>query len=326
MAESNIQEIIIIGRDQTCNFIVDDSSVSRNHAQIINYGTHVCVVDLGSTNGTFVNGVRVSSETSLHTGDELKVGNAIVPWEQLVDPSKGGNGRGKKKTWLWILIAGIVLLFIGAAAAVYFLWIHNNLEESKKSNDELLEEVISGVKEKQKTDSLLVVARDSANLVRQEAQAEKEKNEKKNETLKAENEKIKKDSEKETAKAQKEKDEAKKAKEAAKREKDDAIKAKEEAEKAKEEAEKAKKEAEKAKEEAEKAKEEAENIKYESILPVLNALEKEDLEDVCRDLGIVFNVQKPAKEALKEEFWNGTNDTKNKIAKALKAKQKSANP
>ena len=97
-------------------------------------------------------------------------------------------------------------------------------------------------------------------------------------------------------------------------------------EKAAKEAERKAREAEKAKEEAEKAKEEAENIKYESILPVLNALEKEDLEDVCRDLGIVFNVQKPAKEALKEEFWNGTNDTKNKIAKALKAKQKSANP
>ena len=324
MAESNIQEIIIIGRDQTCNFIVDDSSVSRNHAQIINYGTHVCVVDLGSTNGTFVNGVKVSSENSLHPGDELKVGNAVVPWEQLVDPSKGG--KGGKKTWVWILIVGIVLLILGAAVAAYFLWIRDSLEKSKKENEELYEEVITGAKKKQETDSLLIAARDTANLVRQKAQAEIEKNEKKNETLKAENEKIKKDSEKEAAKAQKEKDEAKKAKEAAKKEKDDAIKAKEEAEKAKEEAEKAKEEAEKAKEEAEKAKEEAENIKYESILPVLNALEKEDLEDVCRDLGIVFNVQKPAKEALKEEFWNGTNDTKNKIAKALKAKQKSANP
>ena len=309
MAESNIQEIIIIGRDQTCNFIVDDSSVSRNHAQIINYGTHVCVVDLGSTNGTFVNGVKVSSETSLHTGDELKVGNAIVPWEQLVDPSKGGNNRGKKKTWLWILIAGIVLLLIGAAAAVYFLWIHNNLEESKKSNDELLEEVISGVKEKQKTDSLLVLtqaAADSAEAaaqkrIREAKRREAEANEKADKAEKAANARVK-------AADAKEKEAIKKEKDAEQRE----------ANVQKKEQEVNQKEQEVGRKEHEI--EQQRNF-YDRVIAAIDALSEGDAKDICNDLGITFNDNKSAKEALKEEFASSFRDNnearKQQIGKAL---------
>lgn len=141
MANNNIQEIILIGRDASCNFIVEDASVSRNHAQIVNYGNYVSVVDLGSSNGTFVNGKRVTSETTLHPGDELKVGNSIVPWDQLVTPSTGGG----KKNWIWIIIVAAVLLLAGLGVGAYFLWIRSDLEKTKG-------EVINGVI---KTDSLM---------------------------------------------------------------------------------------------------------------------------------------------------------------------------
>ena len=300
MAESNIQEVILIGRDQSCNFIVDDPSVSRNHAQIINYGTHVCVVDLGSSNGTFVNGVRVSSETSLHQGDELKVGNVIVPWEQLASPS---GGKGKKKTWLWLLIAGIVLLLIGAAVAAYFLWIRPSLEESKKENDALYEAVITGAKKKHETDSLFM-----------DSLKEKEKEKKLLKDEKEMSEKAKAEAEKAKAEAEKEKAEAEKAAKTAKEEKKKAEEAKAEAEKAEKTAKEEKEKAEKAKEAAEQN---AEWVSQPAFEATLKSMTDEEAQAVCRELGIEFNVRKPAKEALKNEFLTSGDVMKQRIGKAL---------
>lgn len=307
MAESNIKEIIIIGRDQTCNFIVDDSSVSRNHAQIINYGTHVCVVDLGSTNGTFVNGVKVSSETSLHPGDELKVGNAVVPWEQLVDPSKGG--KGGKKTWVWILIVGIVLLLLGAAVAAYFLWIRDSLEKSKKENEELYEEVISGAKKKQETDSLLMLtqaAADSAEAAAQERikeakRREAEANEKADKAEKAADARVK-------AADAKEKEAIKKEKDAEQREANVQKKEQEVNQKEQEVGQK------------EQEIEQQRNF-YDRVIAAIDALNEGDAKDICSDLGITFNDNKSAKEALREEFASSFRDNnearKQQIGKAL---------
>jgi predicted component of type VI protein secretion system len=50
--------------------------VSRLHAVIERYPTGFCVRDLGSANGTFVNGEPVTGETRLRTGDELRLGNS----------------------------------------------------------------------------------------------------------------------------------------------------------------------------------------------------------------------------------------------------------
>lgn len=307
MAESNIQEVILIGRDQSCNFIVDDSSVSRNHAQIINYGTHVCVVDLGSTNGTFVNGVKVSSETSLHPGDELKVGNAVVPWEQLVDPSKGG--KGGKKTWLWILIVGIVLLILGAAVAAYFLWIRNSLEQEKKEKDELVGEVIKKDKDKQEADSLLMLTQAAADSVEAEAQKriqeakrrEAEANEKADKAEKAANARVK-------AADAKEKEAIKKEQDVKQREADAQKKEQEVNQKEKEVGEK------------ELEIEQQRNF-YDRVIAAIDALNESDAKDICSDLGITFNDNKSAKEALKEEFASSFRDNnearKQQIGKAL---------
>ena len=49
-----------IGRSSKCDIQVDQESVSRNHARIINTGKSLILRDLGSTNGTFVQGARFS--------------------------------------------------------------------------------------------------------------------------------------------------------------------------------------------------------------------------------------------------------------------------
>ena len=179
MANNSIQEIILVGRDSTCNFIVNDPSVSRNHAQIINYGDCVSVVDLGSVNGTYVNRTRVTTETALHPGDELRVGNASVPWEQLVTPSK----QGGKKGWIWILIVGIALLLAGLGVGAYFLWMHKDLDDVMKSNKDLYEEVIDGAiqndslknENAQKDQQIKEKSDENANLTNAKSNLEKEK-------------------------------------------------------------------------------------------------------------------------------------------------------
>ena len=66
-----------LGRATTNDVVVLlDPSVSRLHAVIERYPTGFCVRDLGSANGTFVNGEPVRGETRIRTGDELRLGNS----------------------------------------------------------------------------------------------------------------------------------------------------------------------------------------------------------------------------------------------------------
>lgn len=69
---------IVIGRDYSNYIVVDDGKVSGNHAKLIfNNGVWV-VTDLGSTNGTFVNGGKVVGQQQLSNGDKIKVGDTIL--------------------------------------------------------------------------------------------------------------------------------------------------------------------------------------------------------------------------------------------------------
>lgn len=62
-----------VGRESS-DIEVPDSSVSRNHAQISRAGEEATITDLGSTNGTFVNGVKLTSPTVLKPGDTVQFG------------------------------------------------------------------------------------------------------------------------------------------------------------------------------------------------------------------------------------------------------------
>ena len=76
-------KVITIGRSIERNdVVVNDEKVSRNHLQlIVDDQGDFSVVDLNSTNGTFVNGHRITGETKLKVTDELRIGNTVLPWQ-----------------------------------------------------------------------------------------------------------------------------------------------------------------------------------------------------------------------------------------------------
>ena len=67
---------VVIGRSRECDVRVEDGNVSRRHAELSrDGGSDWTVVDLGSTNGTEVNGRRITKRTSLDDGDRIGVGD-----------------------------------------------------------------------------------------------------------------------------------------------------------------------------------------------------------------------------------------------------------
>ena len=67
---------MVIGRGSV-DIALRSIDVSRNHARITREGNGFAVIDLGSSNGTFVNGVRVTGLTPLRVGDRLQIGTTI---------------------------------------------------------------------------------------------------------------------------------------------------------------------------------------------------------------------------------------------------------
>lgn len=62
---------LVVGREQSCDVRFDDPGVSRTHAALRRRGNRVYVEDLGSSAGTFVNGVATTAARELHAGDVL---------------------------------------------------------------------------------------------------------------------------------------------------------------------------------------------------------------------------------------------------------------
>jgi len=70
-----------IGRQATCRIVFNDSNVSREHAQMRRTSDGWKLLDLGSTNGTKINGVKISEEQLLVNGDELSFGTSSAKFE-----------------------------------------------------------------------------------------------------------------------------------------------------------------------------------------------------------------------------------------------------
>ena len=70
-----VEGTMTVGRDEGLDLsLPGESTVSRRHAQIIRDGQNVWLEDLSSTNGTFQNGVQISSKVELHLGDAIQFG------------------------------------------------------------------------------------------------------------------------------------------------------------------------------------------------------------------------------------------------------------
>ena len=73
--------VIVIGRGSTAGLRLDDAGVSRQHAEVRREGDDVILVDLGSTNGSSVNGRRVE-RVRLTPGDRIEIGRSVLVYER----------------------------------------------------------------------------------------------------------------------------------------------------------------------------------------------------------------------------------------------------
>lgn len=71
----------VLGRHLQNDIVLNDANVSRTHAEFVSAAGEVTVKDLGSTNGTKVNGVLVTNEQLLQHGDVINFGTAQVRFE-----------------------------------------------------------------------------------------------------------------------------------------------------------------------------------------------------------------------------------------------------
>ena len=79
---------VVIGRSKECEIQLGDPNVSRRHAELRQEGTAYWIVDLGSTNGTEVNGKRLD-RAKLEHGDTITIGSTELLFERgFPDPGK----------------------------------------------------------------------------------------------------------------------------------------------------------------------------------------------------------------------------------------------
>jgi len=72
---------VTIGRSRQCDVVLEDPNVSRQHAEIRPRGGSWVITDLGSTNGSTLNGRRITGPEVLKPGDELEFGTAAVTFD-----------------------------------------------------------------------------------------------------------------------------------------------------------------------------------------------------------------------------------------------------
>lgn len=76
-----------LGRDAANRIAINDVEISRKHARILKQGEEYLLEDLGSTNGTFINGQRISGSHPIKIGDMIAMGeNVVLQCEADFDP------------------------------------------------------------------------------------------------------------------------------------------------------------------------------------------------------------------------------------------------
>jgi hypothetical protein len=70
-----------IGRSRQCDVVIDDPNVSRRHAEVRPRGEAWILSDLGSTNGSVLNGRRIEQPEVIRPGDEIEIGTSVITFE-----------------------------------------------------------------------------------------------------------------------------------------------------------------------------------------------------------------------------------------------------
>src|SRR5262249_25017699 len=104
-----VRDLVTIGRSTSNHIFIDDPDTSRHHAEIRRRGAYYRLSDLGSVNGTWLNGRRITVPKDLEGGDQIKIGNVILRFLA----SSGGaelDGTGGMSTRRFISNGVVVVL------------------------------------------------------------------------------------------------------------------------------------------------------------------------------------------------------------------------
>lgn len=117
-----------IGSGEDNQLVIRRASVSRRHASLAFRKDHYEISDLGSTNGTFVNGRRVTSPVDVEVGDEVRFGDALFILGKPAAPGmtspSGRRGLPKKVLTLRGTLEVVLLAFaVGFGAAQYLAYL-----------------------------------------------------------------------------------------------------------------------------------------------------------------------------------------------------------
>jgi hypothetical protein len=82
-----------VGRMADCWLILDDDLISRYHARFHVSPDSVAVEDLGSRNGTYVNGEQLEGKVTLHHADKVRIGREVITFVELDNPSEEAEGE-----------------------------------------------------------------------------------------------------------------------------------------------------------------------------------------------------------------------------------------
>ena len=76
--EFEVGDVVVMGRSDETDVVLDDPYASEFHLRLVSQENGMMLHDLGSTNGTYVNGRRVSAPSELKRGDTIQVGKTVM--------------------------------------------------------------------------------------------------------------------------------------------------------------------------------------------------------------------------------------------------------
>ncbi|GIK39411.1 MAG: hypothetical protein BroJett011_32440 [Chloroflexota bacterium] len=131
---------LLVGRAGECDLTLDDVQVSRRHARLYWHGSHLLIEDLGSANGTLVNGGPVSGAQPLSEQDLVNIGNSVFLVQGLISRELTPTARNldaavapryappppqvvsQQGTTFWLVLAGLGLALLLAILGIGLLW------------------------------------------------------------------------------------------------------------------------------------------------------------------------------------------------------------
>lgn len=139
-------KVITIGRSVENDIVINDAKVSRNHLQIVqNDDGIISAIDLNSSNGTYINGKRITSEVLLQSHDVICIGNTTLPWQNYIKDAPTNKSLKcniipafMKRAYFSITIACVLIISLAIITLLYYC--DDNEKQEIMQNKQIIEE------------------------------------------------------------------------------------------------------------------------------------------------------------------------------------------